>query len=100
MFYENHEHGADIWKKLTEKAGNPEAKKIIYAPHHTLEESEPVNFSTFAVNYMFMLEIAEKYNRETVWVFKPHPQLKYKAIRAGIFADPDEWNAMSRDGGI
>lgn len=96
MFYENHENEADIWKKLTEKAGNPKAKKIIYAPHHTLEESEPVNFSTFAVNYMFMLEIAEKYNRETVWVFKPHPQLKYKAIRAGIFADPDEWNAYEQ----
>lgn len=96
IFYENHENGADIWKELTEKAGNPKAKKIIYAPHHTLDKSEPVNFSTFAVNHMFMLEMAEKYGRETVWIFKPHPGLKYKAIRAGIFADSDEWNAYEQ----
>lgn len=92
MFYESNGEEADVWKRLTQKAGNPNAKKIIYAPHHTLDESEPVNFSTFAVNYLFLLEMAEKYGRETVWIFKPHPLLKYKAIRAGIFADEDEWN--------
>lgn len=95
-FYEKQDAGGDIWSKLTERSGNPKAKRIIYAPHHTLDEQEPVHFSTFAANYKFMLELAEKYQNETVWVVKPHPQLKYKAIRAGIFADADEWNAYEQ----
>lgn len=92
MFYEEQNTQEDIWNKLTKCSGNPKTKRIIYAPHHTLDENEPVHFSTFADNYMLMLELAEKYQEETVWVFKPHPQLKYKAIKAGIFADISEWN--------
>lgn len=91
-FYEKEDIGEDIWSKLIEHSGNPKAKRIIYAPHHTLNENEPVHFSTFAVNYMFMLELAEKYQNETVWIFKPHPQLKYKAIKEGIFSNVYEWN--------
>ena len=83
----------DPWDELFLKAGNPDAKKIIYAPHHTLAEDEPVIFSTFASNYLYFLELAEKYQNETIWVFKPHPQLVYKAIKEGIFSDEDEWNA-------
>ena len=42
---------------------------------------------------MFMLELAKKYKNETVWIFKPHPLLKFKTIKDGIFANEDEWNA-------
>lgn len=92
-FY-NGEAGEDnIWDKLLKKAGNPNAKKVIYAPHHTLEDWEPIHFSTFAVNYLFMLELAEKYQDEIVWVVRPHPLLKYKAIRAGLFQNEEEWEA-------
>ncbi len=83
----------DPWDALIQKAGNPNAKKIIYAPHHTLASDEPVNFSTFASNYLYFLELAEKYQNETVWVFKPHPHLVYKAVKEGIFANPEEWDA-------
>lgn len=83
----------DPWDELLLKAGNPDAKKIIYAPHHTLAADEPVNFSTFASNYMYFLELAEKFQEETVWVFKPHPHLIFKAIKEGIFADESEWDA-------
>lgn len=83
----------DPWDELLLKSGNPDVKKIIYAPHHTLASDEPVNFSTFASNYMYFLELAEKFQEETVWVFKPHPHLIFKAIKEGIFADESEWNA-------
>ncbi len=69
------------------------AKKVIYAPHHTLEENDLLLFSTFASNGMFMLELAQKYQEETLWVFKPHPHLGYKAVKAGLFQDIAEWEA-------
>ncbi len=83
----------DPWDELLLRAGNSDAKKIIYAPHHTLAADEPVNFSTFASNYLYFLQLAEKFQKETVWVFKPHPQLVYKAVKEGVFADAEEWNA-------
>ncbi len=95
-FYEKLDEEEYIWNKLLQEVGNPKAKKIIWAPHHTLDEQEPVHFSTFAANYMLMLELAEKYQNETVWVVKPHPQLKYKAIKAGIFSDVNEWNTYEQ----
>lgn len=92
-FYEKEIVEEDPWDDLIQKAGNPNAKKIIYAPHHTIASDEPVNFSTFASNYMYFLSLAEKFQKETVWVFKPHPQLVYKAVKEGVFADVNEWNA-------
>lgn len=82
-----------IWDRLLEKAGTSRAKKIIYAPHHTLEIFESVCFSTFRENFQMMLELAEKYQHETVWIFRPHPYLKYKVVQAGVFASIEEWNA-------
>lgn len=92
-FYEKDIAEDDVWEDLVRKAGNPNAKRIIYAPHHTLAADEPVNFSTFASNYLYFLELAEKFQKETVWVFKPHPHLVFKAVKEGIFADLNEWNA-------
>lgn len=90
-FYEESIDEEDLWDVLIKKTNNPKAKRIIYAPHHTVGKSEPIHFSTFAFNYMFMLEMAKKYQEKTVWVFKPHPQLKYKAIQEGIFSDIEGW---------
>lgn len=92
VFFDVGEKRENIWEDLIQKSGLSSAKKIIYAPHHTLEESEPIHFSTFASNYLWMLHLAEKYQDETMWIFKPHPQLKYKAIRSGLFKDIEEWN--------
>ncbi len=92
VFLEEWKTQQGVWSVVLEKSGNKEAKKVIYAPHHTLEETDLLSFSTFASNYMFMLELAEKYREKTVWIFKPHPQLKYKAIKAGLFKNMGEWN--------
>ncbi len=91
-FYKKDMPDNSIWDDLLQKSGNPDAKKIIYAPHHTLV-NEVINFSTFASNYLYFLEIAEKLQDQTVWVFKPHPQLKYKAVREGVFKNVSEWDA-------
>lgn len=90
-FYEEDIDEEDLWDALIKKADNPKAKRIIYAPHHTIGNNEPIHFSTFASNHMFMLEMAKKYQDKTVWVFKPHPQLKYKAVQEGIFPDIEGW---------
>ena len=87
------QNSVSIWERLLYKSGNLKAKKIIFAPHHTLDENESLAFSTFASNYLFILELAQKYQDETVWIFKPHPLLKFKAIKAGLFANEEEWNA-------
>lgn len=92
-FYETDVEEDDVWNEIVCKAGNTKAKRIIYAPHHTLASDELVNFSTFASNYMYFLELAEKMQEETVWVFKPHPHLVFKAVNEGIFKDVSEWNA-------
>lgn len=91
-FYRERSGEKGIWDQLVEKSGNKNAKRIIYAPHHSINEKFTVNFSTFAYNYRVMLELAQKYKKETLWVVKPHPQLKYKAISAGIFKNEQEWN--------
>lgn len=90
-FYAKNISDNSVWNDLIQKTGNRDAKRIIYAPHHTLVD-EVINFSTFASNYLYFLELAEKYQNQTVWVFKPHPQLKYKAVREGLFKDVNEWN--------
>ena len=82
-----------LWTPLLEANGTPQAKKIIYSPHHSFTPQDIVTLSTFAQNGKLMLELAKKYRKETVWVFKPHPQLGMKAIRYGIFKSQAEWDA-------
>lgn len=56
-----------------------ERKLIIWAPHHTIEPAfEVIYYSCFLKYYEFMLEMARKYEREIIVVFKPHPLLKEK----------------------
>ena len=80
------------WQLLAAN-GTPHAKKIIYSPHHSLRKEDLITLSTFADNGRWMLDLARKYQKETVWVFKPHPQLGIKAIRYGLFKDQSEWEA-------
>ncbi len=62
----------DPWKKQ-----NTPKKRIIWAPHHTIEEGEGgLHFSTFIDIAEFMLEIAERYSDRIQIAFKPHPVLR------------------------
>ena len=61
----------DVWK-----AGNDGKKRIIWAPHHTVDYL--FNFSNFLVYSDFMLTLAQKYKNKIQIAFKPHPFLRYK----------------------
>jgi len=92
-YYAANTEEPSLWEPLLKANGTPQAKKIIYSPHHSFTAQDIVTLSTFAQNGQLMLELAKKYQKETVWVFKPHPQLGIKAIRYGIFKDQAEWEA-------
>lgn len=65
----------DCWKEL-----DSVKKRIIWAPHHTLEAAGVVNYSTFLKYADFMLDMAAKYKEKVQWVFKPHPHLYNKLL--------------------
>ena len=95
MFYETVD--VDPWKEVIEKCGNKVAKRIIYAPHHSMEPEGHLHFATFQDKYREILELAKRYENDTVWLFKPHPALKSKTIRVGIFKDETEWDAYVQE---
>lgn len=63
----------NVWK-ITDKS----LKRIIWAPHHTIFESDMITYSCFLKYADFMLEIAQKYEDKIQIAFKPHPVLRNK----------------------
>lgn len=64
----------DVWKRQEQ-----EKKRIIWAPHHTIQGyQKALDYSTFLTYAEFMFEIAEKYKEQIQISFKPHPNLKGK----------------------
>lgn len=60
-----------VWKQ-------PNKTKIIFAPHHTIENDSPLAYSTFLYFGLFIKELAIKYAEDINFAFKPHPLLKDK----------------------
>lgn len=79
-------------KNPPEWKGEKKAKRIIYAPHHTVFGKEGAACSTFDKNYKFMLEMAKKYDKETSWIIKPHPLLRSRIVTNGFFKDESEYD--------
>ena len=52
-------------------------KRIIWAPHHTLESSI-YGHSCFLKYAEYFLDLASKYKEQILFIFKPHPLLKGK----------------------
>ncbi len=68
------------------KMKNDKLKRVIWAPHHTIEgNTKLIQFSTFLLYYDVMLDIVEEYKDKAQFVFKPHPLLK-----PALYAHP-EW---------
>ncbi len=63
----------NVWKPQSKPK-----KRIIWAPHHTVDYL--FNFSNFFTYCELMLQLAEKYQDEIQIAFKPHPVLKFKLI--------------------
>jgi len=70
--FRNHQVKSWPWK-LKEK----KLKRVIWAPHHTIEgNTDDIALSTFLLYYDTMLKIAEQYKDRIQFAFKPHPILQ------------------------
>ena len=79
----------DLGKKAVWKMQQPKAKKIIYAPHHSINNHQCM--STFAKNWQWMLNYAKTHGDTTSWIFKPHPLLIKSSVECGIFKNEQEY---------
>ena len=77
--------GVDVFFDLEYKPNNQwknikrSLKKIIWAPHHTIDDKKKVlSFSTFLLYSDFFLELAFIYRDQIQIAFKPHPILRAK----------------------
>lgn len=84
----------DPWKKQEK-----DKKRIIWAPHHSINAENWLVYATFLEYAEFMLELAERYSDKVQWTFKPHPLLKMKVERIWGKDRTDaywkRWNAMN-----
>ena len=76
------------------KSVRPDAKKIIWAPHWSIDAG--ILYATFQWNGKFMYEFA-KSHPETSWVVKPHPNLLFSAVKAGLFKSMADFEAYLHD---
>lgn len=61
----------NVWKEQSISK-----KKVIWAPHHTIDSN--LELSTFLLNCDKMVTLAEKYKDSIQFAFKPHQLLKFK----------------------
>lgn len=76
VFLRSDYHSPDPWKKQ-----NVAKKRIIWAPHHTIDGSDDFQSSTFLHNCDLMLQLAKQYSDRVQFAFKPHQLLKFKLIQ-------------------
>ena len=96
----NEEEIREIWKIPAGKKAD-EMKRVIIAPHHSFMGYGGIKYSTFARNAWFLLYLAQKYQDKVSFIFKPHPNLRLRAVEAGVFENyeeydryVEEWNAL------
>lgn len=79
------------------KIADSKHKRIIWAPHHTIEKSD-FGHTCFLEYSEFMVEMAKKYENEIQMVFKPHPVLRGKLDKLWgkerTDAYYEKWNSM------
>lgn len=62
-----------VWKKK-----DSSLKRVIWAPHHSLNGKDGINYSNFLELADEMVLLAQKYSGKIQFAFKPHPRLKEK----------------------
>ena len=66
-------------KELCDKAWhNDKRKRVIWAPHHSITKKEFFKVSSFLDICHEMVALREKYKRDVIFAFKPHPMLQAK----------------------
>ncbi len=83
----------DIW---INKSHNK--KRIIWAPHHSIEPVGIVYYSCFLKYADFMLSMAHKYRNSIELCFKPHPLLKNKLYHAWGKEKTEDYYRKWQDG--
>ncbi len=81
----------DVEFKFDWKMARPDAKKIIWAPHWSIDTMGGGRRSSFRWNHKFMYEFA-KAHPEISWVVKPHPQLFASAFNTRVFPTREALN--------
>ena len=66
-------------------------KKIIWAPHHTIDDKSLLCYSNFLSYHDDFIVLSEKYRNEIQIAFKPHPLLKPKLY------EHSEWGKIKTD---
>lgn len=82
----NREYKSFMWKQQGKNK-----KRIIWAPHHTLEAVGTCNYSCFIQYSDFMIKMAKKYSEKVQFVFKPHPLLRNKLNKLWGKAKTDDY---------
>lgn len=86
FLYQESDGTAQVWK-----ACKPGMKRIIWAPHWSVNADSWFNVATFLDVADGMLELVEKYADQIQWAFKPHPLL-----RDTLYLHPD-WGKERTD---
>lgn len=63
-----------------------EKKRIIIAPHHTIDICSDITFSNFLAYHDFFLSLPEKYP-QIEWIFRPHPLLFINLKKYNIWSE-------------
>jgi hypothetical protein len=61
---------------------DPQAKRIVFAPHHSLGKDN-LQMSTFRWSGRRLLDLARN-EPGLQWVYKPHPTLKHSVVKNGV----------------
>lgn len=80
-----------IWK-LPAQEGMDNRKRVIIAPHHSITPSAGIQYATFLRNAYFWLYLAKKYQDKITFIFKPHPNLRWKTVWAHMFEAFEEYD--------
>ena len=67
-----------ICKGTDWKVKDNKLKRIIWAPHHSVLDSDTYKYASFMLYYDTMIELARKYQDKVQFAFKPHPVLRNK----------------------
>ena len=81
------------------KIKDPNIKRIVWAPHQTIDPNNGMYYSAFLLIADQMLELVQKYKDQIQIAFKPHPLLKKNLYKEWGKEKTDfyylQWNSMA-----
>ncbi len=99
-FYEKRKYSEEeirsLWK-IPEGQDAAKMKRVIIAPHHAIAGYGGILYSTFPRNAFFLLYLAKKYRDKVSFIYKPHPNLRLRAVEAGVFESYEAYDAYVRE---